>query len=283
MNPRNHELPRYYLRDFCSPEIRGHIWVFERNEPFKPGKRRARDNPHPLGINQAGLHPKGYGEYESALQKREHSADEAIRKVRASQPIDVSEKEILARYISLTWRRLTDRENDLRPILERRIREMRLKGVARQLADHGLFRGAREVLRVHDWIESDAGKTELVRESILLNHEKVHTLIMGRPWRFIKAAVKHYFVTTDAPVVFDRTLGLQASSLLFPIGRNVMLRINPLGDGDMAYEVATTDETQKLNAMVIMHARRQIYSPYPDQWIHKGWHDGFVFPREDDV
>lgn len=275
--PQHHELPRYYLRDFCSPETRGHIWVFERNKPFKPEKRRGRNTPHLRGINQTGLHPQGYGKYESDLQKREHLADDAIRKVRMSQSIDVSEKEIVARYIGLTWRRLTNRESSLRPILEQEIKEMPLRDMARQLADHGRFGDAHEVLCAQDWIESDTGKTDLVRKSILLNHEKVYALIMSRSWHFIKAALGHYFVTTDNPVVFDRALGLQKSSLLFPIGRGVMLMISPYGDGDMEYEVATPDDTRKLNSMVIMQAHRQIYSPYPDIWVHEGWHNGFVF------
>lgn len=277
VRPNHHELPRYYLRDFCSPEILGHVWVFKRNEPFNPGKSRSRNNPHPCGISQAGLHPQGYGDYESDLQKIEHCTDEVIRKVRASLPIDISEKEIIARYIGLTWRRLKNRENNLRTILERRIKELELENMARHLANHGRFGDAQEVLRVSDLIESDTGKTDLLRKTILMSHERVHALIMERPWHFIKASVDHYFVTTDNPVVFDRALGLQKSSLLFPIGRGVMLRVSPRGDCDMEYEVATPSDTRKLNSMVILQAHRQIYSPYPDQWIHNGWHDGFVF------
>jgi Protein of unknown function (DUF4238) len=277
MKPRHHELPQYYLRDFCSPENLGNIWVFERNKPFKPEKRRGQYTPNLLGIRkQAGLHPKGYGEYESDLQKMENIADEAIRKVRASEPIGVSEKEIIARYIGLTWRRLAIRENALRPFLERRIREMKLRDVARQLANHGRFGSAHEMLRVSGLIESDTGKTDLVRKTILMSHEKVHALIMGRPWRFINAAVDHYFVTSDSPVVFDRSLGLQKSSLLFPIGRSVMLLISQAASSDLLYEVATPEETRKLNAVVIIQAHEKIYSPNPDEWIHKGWHDGFA-------
>jgi len=84
---RHHELPRYYLRGFCSPEEEGHIWVFERNQPFMPARRRGHGNPHLRGINTAAVHPEGYGRYESQLARKEHLADEAIRKVRESQPI----------------------------------------------------------------------------------------------------------------------------------------------------------------------------------------------------
>ena len=275
--PRHHELPRYYLRDFCSPDLAGHVWVFERDAPFMPGIRRGRNNPHARGINQAGLHPRGYGTYESDLQRQEHLADETIYKARTSQPIDAVGKEILARYIGLTWRRIVGRESDVRPLLERRIKQLSLEALAQTLAASGHFRRAQEVFRVNDWINSEAGRVDLMRKTILLDHERLHALIIGRQWSFIRAAASHYFVTTDSPVVFDRRSGLQASTLLFPVGRGVMLRISPTNGSDIADEIATPEDTRKLNSMVIMHAHQRIYSPCPDQWIYSGWHNGFAF------
>jgi hypothetical protein len=109
----------------------------------------------------------------------------------------------------------------------------------------------------------------------------VHAMLMQRPWRILVASDDRYFVTSDNPVVFDRDVGLRASTLLFPVSRTVLLEVSPFGGVDLEYEPLTALAVRKMNALIIRSALNEVYSPYPDQWIHTGLRDGFTFTGSD--
>jgi len=96
-------------------------------------------------------------------------------------------------------------------------------------------------------------------------------------WQFVKAAPDRYFVTSDNPVVFDRVLGLKAATLIFPLSQKLVLIADHASEDDLAYREAIEEETLKLNTMTIITADQEVYSPYPDRWIHLGWTEGFRF------
>jgi hypothetical protein len=109
----------------------------------------------------------------------------------------------------------------------------------------------------------------------------VHAAIVAMRWEFVRAAPSRYFVATDDPVVFDRHTGLQASPLLFPLSQSVILVANHWNGDDLPYRDSSREETRKLNSIVIQSAKNEIYSPYPDEWIHRGWIEGVIFPSSE--
>jgi hypothetical protein len=286
---RYHEIPKYYLRGFCEPDT-SFLWTFERDKPFSPGNKGRANNPHRSGVGVTALRPDQYRalkrdglvhfEYERRLGKQEHQADEVIRKLRAFESIDDSEKYNLSEYILLMNKRRTSRDKALQPLVQKRI-AVGYQAV-RRLVDDAQFSKALKLQKELGYLGSDDGKTEYLRESMVRNVGLVIKEIAGMRWQFIKASLKDYFVTTDNPVVFDRNLGLVRSELIFPLSSDVTLFADRSDGKDLAYRDSSPNETRRLNSMIIMSADREIYSPRADEWIHKGWTRGFAFIGNED-
>lgn len=286
MKPKHHELPRLYLQSFCQPGT-SFVWVFEKGKPFAPSLRPGKNSPHRGGIHVTGLRKDAYAarsadgqvhyEYERKLQAKETLADGALAKVRQREPLTSAHKEMLARYIGLMMKRLTRRDEHARPQMTEILAKSKMHALARELAYAGHFGKARELMDVMERLQTRDGTTRLLRESMLMDFDKVHGAIVGMPWQFLIAAPNRYFVTTDNPVVFDTYQGLHNSPLLFPISSTVLLDASRFNTEDLTYVHATRDQTRHMNAMIISQAHRLVYSPQPDQWVQDGLTNGFQF------
>lgn len=283
--PKNHELPKHYLRGFCEPGT-SFLWVFQKGLTFFPGLKRGKNNPYRGGIHVTALREDGYGargkdgrihyQYETKLQQKETLADALLVKVRNQEPITLADKQVLARYIGLMMRRLSKRDENLRPQVRENVAKSELHGVARELAYAGKFGRPHELMDALEKLQTDDGMTPILRESMTEDFGPTHDAIVGIPWRFLVAAPNRYFVTTDNPVVYDRHQGLKNSPLFFPISSSVMLDVSRFNPDDLFYENASVLDTRKFNAMVMMQADAEIYSSRPDEWIQASWADGFV-------
>ena len=291
--PDHHELPKYYLRGFCTPSTStSFLWIFERNRSFLPGKKHGVNNPCQRGIRQTGLRKDAYAvrnpngkvnyEYERQLQQKERIADAAIDKVRKCEAIETCEKDILAGYIGLTWRRISSHDKLVRPLVEKQVTNPSLLKMVQNLAYSGEFGKAYKLQDALEQVQSEEGKNEISRMIMLLDFNKIHSGMMRMRWEFITATPSCYFITTDNPVVFDCHSGLSTSQLLFPISQTVMLVASHHEGTDLSYRQASLSETRKLNAILIRFAECKVYSPYPDEWIHKNMAEGFAFTGSDD-
>src|ERR1700683_2276720 len=260
-----HEIPEFYLRGFCEPDS-SFVWVFSRLSFFAPGKKLGSNNPAHRGVGVTALRPDGYRaqtayygsavDYEVELAKIESKANRVIAKLRAFARIDVSEKETLADYIFLMDKRRTKRDEDIRPRLEKEIAKetSELRSFAGRLADYGQFNPARRVLKVREYLQTEAGHTEILRKSMINNVGMVRKGLTAKRWQFIKSAPGSYFVTSDNPVVFDRGFGLRRSPLIFPLAQNLILLADDSTNEDFSYRDASPEETRKHNAAIIIFA-----------------------------
>jgi hypothetical protein len=206
----------------------------------------------------------------------ESRANKVICKVRVFESINDFEKNILAEYIYLMQKRVTSRDKELVRMLDEVIAQG--PNNVRILADAGRFAEARKWEDDVKYLESENGRIEYLRESMVKSIGDVHREIIGKRWEFVKAAPGRYFVTTDSPVVFDRNMGLSFATLMFPLSQDVILIANRSKGEDLSYRDASPGYTRKLNSMIIACAEQEIYSPRPDEWIYRGWTDGFIFP-----
>jgi hypothetical protein len=285
MKPRHHELPKYYLQGFSEPGT-SFLWTFQKGLPFSPGPKRGKNNPYRGGINVTALRKDAYAardddgrvhyKYETRLQQKETLADAVLMKVRNQEPIDSTEKETLARYIGLMMRRVSSRDERLRPQIRQNVAKSELHQTARELAYTGKFGRAHELMTALEELHTHDVSTTLLRDSMMEDFGDTHLAIVGMTWRFLVAAPDRYFVTTDNPVVFDRHQGLKSSPLFFPISSSIMLDVSRFNTADLAYEHASVLDTRKFNAMVMTQAEAEIYSPKPDEWVQARWADGFV-------
>jgi hypothetical protein len=168
-------------------------------------------------------------------------------------------------------RRLTKRDENLRPQVHENVAKSELHGVARELAYAGKFGRAHELMDAREKLQTDDGMTPILRESMPEEFGLTHDAIVGMRWRFLVAAPDRYFITTDNPVVYDRHQGLKSSPLLFPISSSVMLDVSRFNPNDLVYETASGLDTRKFNAMVMTQAEAEIYSSSPDEWIQARW------------
>jgi len=282
--PKNHELPKLYLKGFCEPGT-SFLWVFQKDLPFSRGLKRGKNNPYRGGIHVTALRKDAYGargedgrilyQYETKLQQKETLADVVLLKIRNQEPISAAEKEALARYIGLMMRRLSKRDEKLRPQVRENVAKSELHGVARELAYAGKFGRAHELMEALEKLETHDGTTTVLRESMTQEFGDTHAAIVGMRWRFLVAAPDRYFITTDNPVVYDRHQRLKNSPLFLPISSSVMLDVSRFNTNDLVFETASVFDTRKFNAMVMMQAETEIYSSCPDEWIHARWADGF--------
>jgi hypothetical protein len=146
-----------------------------------------------------------------------------------------------------------------------------------RLATSGQFASAKKLQKELEHWESKDAETLFLRESMIGQTGLVHHALMAKSWSFVRSAPEDFFMTTDNPVLFDRALGLERSTLLFPLTQKIVLVADDSDAEDLTYRDSAPEETRKLNALIIVSATREVYSPCADQWIHNGWTDGFNF------
>jgi hypothetical protein len=273
--PKHHELPRFYLSGFAEPGT-SFVWVYERGLPYKPGSKYV-NNPRRTGLNHAGLRHDGYAardregrqhfDFEIEFQKREHLADDAIRRVRQFQTLTVADKRVLSEYIALIWRRGGGQEQQIREMGERYLGDVPFDSVARHFADKGQFEDALQTLEAKAWYASNDGKIEWLRESILSHFSRVVTIFSGLRWSLLRSPENAYFVSSDTPVVYDRGRGIRVSPVRFPFSSDVLLLASWERGEDLAWIQATEAQVTAANDEIIASAVRHVYARRCDEWI----------------
>lgn len=277
-HPRHHELAQLYLRGFCAQAQKPQLYEFRRaGGPFKPGKKGSC-NPRERGIRSIALRPDGYVaydedgtehyEYEVRLQQHEERALPALRRALALQPLDASDKEALTDYIWLTFRRVTRHDADIQPLLNKQVSAISFESEARRLAFTGQFGKAHDLFRKQEYLQSDKGSTTLQREYMFRPYDEVRARVLNRPWALRVAPQGSFFLTNDAPVIFDRAHGLDSAPLYFPLNRRVLLEVQLAGRRDLDYNSLSDDQTMAMNRFIIGAADKEVYSLAPDQWIY---------------
>jgi hypothetical protein len=282
--PNHHELPTYYLRGFVEAGT-SFVWAYTRGAPFNPGTKFG-NSPRRQGLRVTAIRADGYVawtrdgrthyDYEGALQRKERKADEVIAKVRSFGSVDRAEKEVLARYIGLTWRRLRERDVQILPVWERELAKSRLPEDAWRLAIAGKVDDARGLLNELRWMRTAQGKVDLLRETMMSDFSMVQDILLQLRWTFYRCPEDEYFITSDVAVTYDRAAGLRQSPLLFPLSSQVMLVGTRWGESDLTWEEASRENTRKFNAMVMFSANKHVFGPRPDEWISSTWERGLV-------
>jgi len=274
--PDNHEIPKYYLNGFCDSQI-PFLWVFERNKPFTPGKKRGKNNPLWTSVSKIGLRADGYGiivpgepldfSFETKLQRQEHMADIPLKKIRTFMIINRHEKEAVVRYVLLMRKRLSRRDITAKKILNSNINNLPWDYWQRELAFKGNFTRALELTDAKKQLLSEPIQTRLLRESMIMGYEMSQAALLEMTWNFLITPVNEYFLTSDNPVIFDENQGLAKSPLIFPVGKRVALLAQWSQTNDLSYRSVSIEETRQINSIIIQTATKELYSPEPEKWI----------------
>jgi len=269
----HHKIPVMYLRGFTEPGT-SFVWVYQHGRPYSPGPKTGRDNPARTGIYVTAVErdrntvtrfdgKRDFNTFEDEHQKIESRAARALRAIRKLQPLSVSEKELLARFIGALWRRTDHRRHVARPILESELK--RREAEARALADAGMFGLAWHFLSAVEYMRTDEGAkyTFVGTETQLL--PQMHKAFVEMRWSFAVAPDGAPFATCDAPVIFSLADGLQNSPLILPIGRNVALIATWQDVQDLQYGPVTAEQVQSINQIVVKAALDEVYASQPHE------------------
>lgn len=196
-------------------------------------------------------------------------ADDAIRRARQFKQLSTSDKDVLARYIALMWRRVSSQEGQLRAAVEKHFDLHALESGARAFARVGKFHDARRLLEEVAWYRSGRGKRQLLLEAIVSSFDNFHAGLMRLKWQLYRAVGESQCVTCDVPVAYNREIGVRRSPLYFPLSSHVIVVATWDGDEDLVWHNATPSEIDEFNAAVILCSNRYVYASSPDERIQR--------------
>jgi Protein of unknown function (DUF4238) len=282
-----HELPEKYLKAFCAPNT-SFVWVFRRGSAYSPAVRRRKGNPYRSGIHEtaskvnryAGLRMDGTFDvegWELELQRREHAVDEVLTKLRAKKMIDAAEREAFISYLILTWLRVSKRWRDAESRARAHVADFDFEALSRELAFMGNFTGAQQVLKAGTFLRSNAGIKNLLLSTMFEDMRQCRSAVLKMEWHFVCAPRGTYFITCDAPFIFDEMLGLQTSQVQFPISPEIMLVAHHDVQYRSQFAMTSIDEALRLNTVTMLAAHDEVYAPSQDEWIHSAWNYGVTF------
>lgn len=282
-----HEIPENYLRAFCSPDS-SFIWVFRRGSAYSPDERRRKGNPFRSGIHETAAKRNRYAGrrldgtfdvdgWEQRLQRGEHAADGVLAKLRKKQMITASEKEVFTDYLLLMWRRVSKRWEDAEPRARAHVSRFDFDEASLAVARGGRVNISGEIRDTGKFLRSDAGIKNLLLSTMFEPLPQCRSAILSMDWRFVSAAPETYFVTSDAPFVFDEGRGLRGSPILFPMSPEVLLITRYHASPPPQFAPASPEEVLRFNAITMRAAHEEIYAPYPDEWIQRAFNFGVTF------
>lgn len=283
-----HELPELYLRAFCDQAHDGHVWVFTRSEPYAPSLKRGKGNPFRSGIRQTTASRNRYAgrlfdgtfdveHWEKQLQKREHAMDGVLARVRAREGMDETEKQLFVDYLITMWLRVSKRWEAAEKRARTHVGGADFDQLARALVDLGRFTDARSIYAAKAFLSSDAGIKHLLLESMLADMKLCRGALLEMTWNFVSAPTGTFFITCDAPFMFDEMLGLAASHVLFPVSPDIMLIAGRDDRVRTPYEVVSEDEALKVNSLTWASAHQAVFAPAPEKCVYDMWRYGVTF------
>jgi hypothetical protein len=269
----HHKLPVMYLRGFTEPGT-SFVWVYKQGRPYSPGPKAGRDNPARLGIYVTAVERdrntvtrfdgrRDFNTVEDEHQKIESRAAWALRTIRKQQPVSVLAKESLARFIGALWRRTDHRRNVAGPILEAELK--RREAEARALADAGNFGLAWHFLRAIEYMRTDEGQKYTYVGTETQPLPQMHKAFLEMRWSFAVAPDGTTFVTSDSPVIFSLSDGLQNSPLVLPISRDVALIATWESVQDLQYGPIRAEQVSSIDQVVVRAALDELYGSQPDE------------------
>jgi hypothetical protein len=199
------------------------VWLYTRGRVYSPGVKKGRDNPYRSGVGVTTVKrdrhaitqldgATDFNIIEDEFQKVESVAARSLSKLDDRAPLDDLDKAGLADLIGSLWRRPERRMSNVRPMLDRHMRDG--QAVARQLALGGHFWLAAPLQRALDFLDTPAGRHHMLMRTATEPLKLMHAGMMKMCWLIGVAPAGTSFVTCDTPVIFDETSGIRDSPLL---------------------------------------------------------------------
>ena len=293
---KHHKVPRYYLKGFVEKEGEPFIWVYRKGLQFRPGRVRYKYNPYRDSINFVGSETDYYAStssdgvidydtYENMLEKLEKPADPIIEKIRNRQPITTDDKTVFAAYIVMMLKRVERRRQKAvamwPSILEHYESSMDLIPAIDALErntpsnDVATLKRLEEVRKEIDRIiaeyktNSSSVPSKILHDSMVAPDSKLLPVISQMKWQFLIAPEGSKFLTSDSPVFFFESIGLNKpqSEITFPISSYVALASFGRSGFREGFITTTTHVVSEINRRTAHAATAEVYHASAASWI----------------
>lgn len=274
----HHKIPQFYLRGFADPAQPERVWVYRRRTAegqIAPSPRgpflesienvcfeydRFATTAHDGRVDHDSI--------EQELARQENVANPILERLRAREAMNRSDKEALASYMLLLYRRgENQRERQTETARKSAEDNVSLERLAWAAVQEGDLAKANDVFRnPHKY--RDRVAQNVAAQGVTIQLELAEALLREMKWRFLSPPEGEFFITTDSPVCLESGLIRRHASVLFPVSSELLLLAGRWIDGaDLAFGAADSGQMQVFNRFVMRQAFGEIYAREKTEWI----------------
>jgi len=273
----HHFVPQRYLRNFEDPSHRGYIWVHDRHG----GEAQLAK------IAKVAQSRNFYSQSTETIlaETVERPANLVIQKLTTHHSITPAERVQLAYYVAVMMKRIPThrrRSSEMLPeVLTDLVTEVR--SYLNALADQA---GADPEILKRRGVELDAVERKFQAQTPPNVLEQIREpwpskqmvqLLFRMTWRVLISSGPAYFLTSDNPAFYFRSLGLarKESEISFPLSTHYSLHGSwQQADSGLAFVNAEQAMVKEINRRVVSEAERLVFYHQAADWLPK------MFKRE---
>jgi Protein of unknown function (DUF4238) len=266
----HHFVPQRYLRNFEDPDHRGYVWVHDRH-----GGEGQLAN-----IAKVAQSRNFYSQSTEIIlaETVEQPANLVIQKLTTRQPVTDGERLQLAYYIAVMMKRIPAhrrRSSEMLPeVLAGLVNEVRsyLNALADQAgADPEILkRRGLELEAVERKFQAHPPPNVLEQIREPWPSKQMVQLLFRMTWRVLISSGPSYFLTSDNPAFYFRSLGLgrKESELSFPLSTHYLLHGSwQRADSDLIFLNAGQAMVKEINRRIVSEAERLVFYHQAADWL----------------
>jgi hypothetical protein len=268
----HHFVPQRYLRNFEDPDHPGYIWVHDRQ-----GDTRQLAKIEKVAQRRNFYSPSTEKILAEAVERPTNAV---IDKLTSNQSVTPAERAQLAYYVAVMMKRIPAHRRHARAMLPEAlagvvndVREQ-LKTLANDVrADPEILkRRAVELDEVERKFQARPPRevVEQIREP--WPSARIVELLFRMTWRVLISAGPIFFVTTDNPAFYFRSLGLarKESELCIPLSTRCTLHgSSQRAESDPALIRCEQSIVKEVNRRMVSESERLVFYHQPADWILK--------------
>ncbi len=266
----DHYIPKYYLQGFTSPKD-GMIWVYEKNGDLKFQSQV---------VNVANENNYYEPEVEKYLANQiEGPANAVIKKIRERKSINKSDKEKLAIYMIVMYKRVPQsiiRMNEMAPGIAEKMKNQWDQDIDELIKEEPekaeFYNSRREELHANlDKYSKNPPKDFWLS---LIPPDRTPNIVMALKqmnWCFLTWDEYPTFLTCDNPVFHFPWMGIgkSESEVTFPISSNIVLLANWRTNIKETYYETNEKAIREINQRTAFNTTRFAYHARDEYWIPK--------------
>ena len=258
---RTHYIPQKYLSRFSADPTFPVVWQYDRKEgTFKK-----------LPISAVGVFTDWFSpQTESQLSATEGAAIGPMDKLTGSQgQLDEDERKAVCAYIASMVQRVPPGRKLASELMDKEYEAFKNNpealyqqtGVSVELAEEHFAQ-----------FEVDGTREKIINEDgrLILDLPKVEAALYGMQWMVFLAKRGQHFITSDAPVYWDKTTGIgkTGADLTIPMSSKTVLHLC-YGRLNQAIEFRDAGDKvrRQLNRRAVYYSERFIFSSKDDDWV----------------